>query len=223
MQAEHRRQRAIGQRPRPAQRPIAAASHMPAPVVRFRTLPRSSTIMPAARKATPAVTASTRRIGSMRMMPARPACISIRCSVMSAKRRRHADRACGCAGRPRGRLASRSKPITAQSSAAPTRRSDDDRKRQDEPAQELLGQHLAAAALDDRLQPREAPVVVRADPAVHHQPHVAADRGVSHVGEQAPGDARADRRRAPAPARRSPCPARRSRARSRPAGSAGSR
>ena len=56
----------MGQRPLPAASPIAAESQSIAPVVRFFTRPRLITIMPAARKATPAVIASTRRSGSMR-------------------------------------------------------------------------------------------------------------------------------------------------------------
>ena len=132
---------AIGQRPRPAARPIAAASHMPAPVVRFFTSPRDSTIIPAARKATPAVAASTRRIGSSGSPRARSACISIRCRVISAK----AEAAIPTSMWVRS-PAARSLGLALEADHRAERRradqaGDDDRQRQDEAAQELFGQH----------------------------------------------------------------------------------
>lgn len=57
---------AKNQTPRPAATPIAAASQRLAPVVSPLISPREKTIIPAARKATPLVTASIVRIGSIR-------------------------------------------------------------------------------------------------------------------------------------------------------------
>ena len=78
--------------------------------------------MPAARKATPAVAASTRRIGSRRITSGRSACISIRCRVMSAKAEAAIPTSMWVRSPAARSLASRSRPITAQSAAAPTRR-----------------------------------------------------------------------------------------------------
>ncbi len=57
---------ASGSCPAPQASPIAPASHIDAPVVMFFTLPPEVKITPAARNATPAVTASIRRNGSTR-------------------------------------------------------------------------------------------------------------------------------------------------------------
>jgi hypothetical protein len=104
---------AICQSPSPQATPIAPASHMPAPVVRPCTSPRVKMTTPAARNATPAVTASTMRIGSKRPVSFSNigACTisMVRIANVAA-----ATQTSMCVRSPAGRLRhSRSKPIAA--------------------------------------------------------------------------------------------------------------
>ena len=101
---------------------MAPASHMPAPVVSPFTSPCERKMAPAARKATPAVTASMTRIGSV-FWPAdsrsTPAWISMVMMVNSAA----ASAVSMWVRRPAGRaICSRSKPITAPRATASNKR-----------------------------------------------------------------------------------------------------